>query len=93
MSDTYYAQHPDPDKKGTNINRAKYEQIHFAILSAFGRQPVYGLQELSLAVKDILGNSFDGSIMWYVTTVKLDMESRGELECDRSQSPHALRLT
>ena len=93
MSEKIYAQHPDPSKQGVHIEKAKYDQIHGAIINAFARQPVYALQELMLAVKQDLNGRFEGSIGWYVTTVKLDMESRGELVCDRKKSPHAHYLS
>ena len=87
--ETYYAQNPDPDKQGTKINKAKYDQIHQAITVALLQQSVMSLKELTLAVQSQLEGVFEGSIPWYVTTVKLDMESRGELVCDRKKSPVA----
>ena len=90
MSDeTYYAQNPDPEKQGTKISKAKYDQIHEAIVGALLAQSVMSLKEMTLAVQSQLDGIFDGSIPWYVTTVKLDMESRGELICDRKKSPVA----
>jgi len=39
-----------------------------------------------------LRNRFEGSISWYVTTVKLDMEARGEIERVPDSNPQQLRL-
>ena len=39
-----------------------------------------------------LDGSFDGSINWYVTTVKLDLEARGVVERIPGKSPQRLRL-
>lgn len=39
-----------------------------------------------------LAGRFEGSIPWYVTTVKLDLEARGEIERIRQSSPQRLRL-
>ncbi len=89
----YHAKHPDPAKKGTNIDEAKYHQIHDAIIGALLQQPGMSLGEMTLAVKSQLDGVFDGSFEWYITTVKLDMEARGELVCDRKKSPHAHTLT
>ena len=93
MSDTINTQHPDPSKQGVNISKAKYDVIHDEIIGFLGAAGSSSLQEITRAVADRIGDSFEGSIGWYVTTVKLDMESRGELVCDRSKSPHAHYLT
>ena len=93
MSDTIYTQHPDPSKQGVNINKAKYDVIHDEIVGFLGVAGPSSLSEITRAVSDRIGDSFEGSIGWYVTTVKLDMESRGELTCDRSKSPHAHSLS
>ncbi len=89
---TYHAEHPDPGKQGTNIDKEKYEQVHEAMLVALSQQESMSLKEMCTAVRDVLAGAFDGSIEWYVTTVKLDMEAKGELTCDRKKSPHAHRL-
>ena len=47
---------------------------------------------LITSVKDILGDTFDGSISWYVTTVKLDLEAKGMIERIPKVSPQQLRL-
>ena len=85
---TIHAQHPDKDKKGVNISKEKYDIIRAAIRSCLEAMGPAPLQQLIVAISDQLGDTFEGSIGWYVTTVKLDMEARGELICDRSQSPH-----
>ena len=92
MESTVYTEHPDPAKKGVNINRDKYEVIHEAIVETMkGAGPV-SLKAMTTGVKNKLAGTFDGSVGWYVTTVKLDMESKGELVCDRTKSPHEHRL-
>ena len=88
MADTYYAEHPDPAKKGTRISRAKYDVIHSAMRTVLEASGPTALQPLIVAVAGMVGDEFEGSIPWYVTTIKLDMESKGELLCDRTVSPH-----
>ena len=92
MPDTFYAQNPDPGKQGVNISKAKYDQMHEAIVAALMQQESMTFKELTLAVKSELAGVFEGSIEWYVTVVKLDMESRGEIICDRGKSPHKISL-
>ena len=88
MSENIQTQHPDPAKQGVNISREKYFVIHDAIHAYLHEAGTASLKEITQAVKERVGDAFDGSVGWYVTTVKLDMESRGVLICDRSKSPH-----
>jgi hypothetical protein len=39
-----------------------------------------------------MGDAFEGSVSWYVTTVKLDLETRGVVERVPGQKPQRLRL-
>ena len=48
--------------------------------------------ELTDAVGQRIGDVFDGSVGWYVTSVKLDLEARGVLERIDGRSPQRLRL-
>jgi hypothetical protein len=49
--------------------------------------------ELERTVSGQLAGNFDGSIAWYVTTVKLDLEARHIIERVPNSSPQQLRLT
>jgi hypothetical protein len=40
-----------------------------------------------------VGHSFNGSVMWYVTTVKLDLEARGEIKRVPNSRPQLVKLT
>jgi hypothetical protein len=84
--------HPEEGKQGVNISRAKYEMIRQAILQAIRSQGTISFQGLVSLVEYNLRNRFEGSIPWYVTTVKLDMEARGELERLPDPSEQKLRL-
>ena len=88
MSETIQTHHPDPGKQGVNISKEKYEIIYSAIESYLREAGHASLKEITMAVKDRIADTFEGSVGWYVTTVKLDMESLGVLVCDRSKSPH-----
>ena len=92
MSEKIMTLHPQ-GKIGVNIDKAKYDQIKDAIVAALEKHGVLTFTELANAVEEELAGTFDGSIMWYVTTVKLDLEARGTVERIPKSSPQRLRLT
>jgi len=44
-----------------------------------------------IAINQLTGR-FDGKIVWYVVTVKLDLEARGIIERMSKTKPHRIRL-
>ena len=88
---------PTPGKKGTRILKWKYDLIRRAIMAVVPQDEV-GIQfkDLQRLVKEVL-NEGDlkrlGSLGWYTTTVKLDLEARGEIERIPGESPQRLRRT
>lgn len=91
MEDRILTRHPRK-KNGVNIQREKYEQVRIAIKLALKENGPQTFQALSEAVGQKLKGNFDGSIGWYCTTVKLDLEARGTLVCERkSGQPQMIR--
>lgn len=82
--------HPE-GKSGVNISRAKYDVIRVAILSAIDARGEIAFGDLAAAVAAGLAEPFAGSIGWYVTTVKLDLEARQEIERVPGRGPQRLR--
>ena len=91
MSERLLTLHPDPGKTGVNIDAGKYEVIRSAILGLLANGPA-GFSDLVHALERDLEGRFDGSIPWYVVTVKLDLEARGLIERIPKTSPQQLRL-
>lgn len=91
MKDTIHTLHPDK-KQGVNISREKYELIHKAILTTLRQQKEMTFMKLVGAVEKDVRGKFDGSVAWYVTTVKLDMEARGEIKRVPNSRPQLVRL-
>lgn len=83
--------HPQ-GKQGTNISKAKYEQMRDEIVQALKAEPDQTFFGLIDVVGQRLDGRFDGSIGWYFTTVKLDLEARGIVERVPNASPQRLRL-
>jgi ABC-type Fe3+ transport system substrate-binding protein len=91
MEDRIMTKHPQK-KSGVNIQRDKYEQVCAAIESALKENGPQTFQALNEVVDQKLEGKFDGSIGWYYTTVKLDLEARGVLVCERkSGQPQMIR--
>lgn len=82
MTQKIMTKHPQ-GRQGVNISQAKYEQMREAIVASLGESNPTTFKQLSQAVEQKLEGRFDGSIGWYYTTVKLDLEARGVIACTR----------
>ncbi len=83
--------HPQ-GKQGVNISRARYDTMRAAIVEALEENDIITFAQLTEAVRTKLEDTFDGSINWYVTTVKLDLEARSVVERVPKSKPQQLRL-
>lgn len=90
MSDKIITEHPDADKQGVNIDKDKYDYVRERILSSVSDQP-QSFTDLRKIVEAKM-TDFDGSPGWYFTSVKLDLEARGEIICKRSASGQEITL-
>ena len=92
MEDRILTQHPQK-KQGVNIRRDKYERMRRAIESVLENEGPQTFKTLNQAIHQELEGSFDGSISWYYTTVKLDLEAREVIICERKAGkPQMIRL-
>jgi hypothetical protein len=91
MKDTIRTLHPEK-KQGVNISREKYEIIRKAIFTVLRANQEITFTKLSNAVEKLVGNKFEGSVMWYVTTVKLDLEARGDVKRVPNSRPQLVKL-
>jgi hypothetical protein len=82
--------HPQ-GKAGVRIERTKYDTIKGAILDAVGETSTVSFGALTDVVRRQVGDRFSGSVSWYVTTVKLDLEARGLIERVPDMKPQHLR--
>ena len=91
MKDKIRTLHPEK-KQGVNISKEKYDLIRNAIFCVLQRQKEMPFMKLSRAVEKEVNGNFDGSVTWYVTTVKLDMEERGEIKRVPNSRPQLVKL-
>jgi lipoate-protein ligase A len=79
-------------KKGTNISLEKYTIIRKEIIAVLKEKEVITFEDMCDIIIDRLQPTFDGKVIWYVVTVKLDLEARKIIERIPKTSPHQLRL-
>ena len=91
MPETIHTLHPDK-KQGVKISREKYDMIRNAILSTLRKQKEMTFMNLSRAVEKEVRGNFEGSVTWYVTTVKLDLEARGIIKRVPNSRPQLVKL-
>ena len=83
---------PPEKKQGVKISREKYEIIRKAILCVLQAEKEITFMNLSRAVEKEVNGNFEGSVTWYVTTVKLDLEARGQIKRVTNSRPQLVKL-
>ena len=83
--------HPQ-GKKGVNISRKKYDTIKNYLLQKIEEHGEITYESLSDMANKDLSKTFDGSVTWYVVSVKLDLEARNIIERIPKTSPHKVRM-
>ncbi len=84
--------HPN-GKEGVNICTQKYTTIRDAILASLDKGNPMSFKDLIQSVHKKVESDFEGSVSWYVTTVKLDLEARNAIRCVRGNGPQRISLT
>lgn len=84
--------HPD-GKQGVNILKRRYDVIKDFILKTLKTKKEISFEELTDRAVKSLTKTFDGKVIWYMVTVKLDLEARKLIERVPKTSPHKLKLT
>lgn len=91
MTERIMTLHPE-GKEGVNIELVKYMKVRDAIIRSLQDVEMMSFKNLGREVKDKLAGSFEGSVSWYIVTVKLDLEARGIVERLPNIKPQMLRL-
>lgn len=91
MEETILTLHPD-DKQGVRILKRRYDAIKDAIMDVIAQEGEVSFKDLTTKVAERLLSTFDGSVNWYVVTVKLDLEARGMLARVPGASPQRLHM-
>ncbi|MEM9646984.1 MAG: hypothetical protein AAF969_00775 [Bacteroidota bacterium] len=83
--------HPQ-GKSGVNILKRRYDFIKDYIVKTVKEHGTITFEKLGDMAIGELTNQFDGKVLWYIVTVKLDLEARGIIERIPKTSPHQLRM-
>ncbi|MDO5970332.1 hypothetical protein Q4Q35_11000 [Flavivirga aquimarina] len=83
--------HPQ-GKKGVNILKRRYDVIKEFIIDTIEQHGEISYESMNDLAVEKLTKSFDGKVVWYIVTVKLDLEARGIIERIPKTSPHKLRM-
>ncbi len=87
---------PTPGKKPTRIHRWKYDLLRDIILDILtGSADGVEFRALPSLIEERLGaeqKASLGSVSWYTTTVKIDMEVKGDIVRVPDAKPQRLRL-
>ncbi|WP_020531968.1 DUF6958 family protein [Flexithrix dorotheae] len=79
-------------KKGVNILKRRYDIIKEFILKTVEEYEEITYDKLSDLAVEKLSETFDGKVLWYIVSVKLDLEAREIIERIPKTSPHKLRM-
>lgn len=83
--------HPE-GKTGVNILKRRYDVIKDFIVETLSEHHEISFEQLTDLAVEKLTETFDGKVLWYVVTVKLDLEARGLIERVPKASPQKLRM-
>ena len=92
MNELIETLNPDSSKQGVRIEKQKYDLVRASILDLLQADGPLTFLELAFLVGDQLQNKLDSSVMWYFTTVKLDMEARGEIRRVADSKPQLIEI-
>jgi hypothetical protein len=79
-------------KDGVNILKRRYDVIKEFILETIKEYGEITYNSLSDLAVEKLNENFEGKVVWYIVTVKLDLEARNMIERIPKTSPHKLRM-
>ena len=89
--ETFLTLHPQ-GKQGVNILKRRYDVIKSFIVDTIKKHEEISYEDLNDRAVEQLSESFDGKVIWYIVTVKLDLEARQIIERVPKTSPHRLRM-
>jgi uncharacterized protein DUF6958 len=82
----------EPARQGIRIDPGKYQAVHAAITQNLRRYGSMTFTQLGALVEEQLQDTFSGSVLWYYTSIKLEMEARGEIRRVPNSRPQVIEI-
>ena len=79
-------------KNGVNIERGKYGMIRPSMLQGLKSKGALTFTEMAVLVENEVAGRFEGSVLWYVEVIKLDLEARKIIERIWGTRPQKYRI-
>ena len=79
-------------KNGVNIERGKYDLIRSSMLQGLKSKGALTFTEMAVLVENEVAGRFEGSVLWYVEVIKLDLEARKIIERIWGTRPQKYRI-
>ena len=83
---------PELANQDVRLDKATYNAVHEAILNNLRQYGPMTFTQLGALIEEELHSTFTGSVLWYCTTVKLDMEARGEIRRVPNSRPQMIEI-
>lgn len=90
--DLFLTVHPESARQGVAVEKQRHALVREAILRNLRMHGPTTFAQLSQFVEADLQGAFPGSVMWYFTAVKLDMETRGEIRRIPNSRPQIIEI-
>ena len=89
----FQAINPAPTKQIVRLDRTQYDLMLAVILANLQEHGPLTFNQLAALVEEQLQNNFDGSVVWYYTMVKLDLEACGKIRCLPGSKPQMIEIS
>jgi len=89
----FQAINPVPTKHSLHLDRTKYDLMLVVVLANLQERGPMTFNQLGALVEEQLQNNFDGSVIWYFTMVKLDLEACGVIHCLPGSKPQMIEIS
>ena len=90
--DLFLTVHPESARQGVAVEKQKHALVRESILRNLRMHGPMTFSQLGVAVEAELQGAFSGSVLWYCTAVKLDLEARGEIRRIPNSRPQMIEI-
>jgi hypothetical protein len=89
----FQAINPVSTKHFLHLDTSQYDLMLAVVLANLQEHGSMTFNQLGALVEEQLQNNFDGSVIWYFTMVKLDLEACGVIHCLPGSEPQMIEIS